>query len=264
MGAASSRGASACRIRTACGAARAIHLAARVRRRWPAPLQGDDASAARARGRHLGHRRRGARSAPAYADDGRERLHDITDTEHLEHLRDQFFAAAAHALKTPVAVIKAHVQLLSARPGRSSAARGRGRPPVRSHRPPGPEPARAVARALAHRCSCTRREVDLGPLVESKAARRRLARLAAARGAGRRRGSPRVHADAERLELGICELDRRGVAVPRSPDAAALQLARCDGDRRRSPCATRRCRRSSARSRPTASTTTSASAAASR
>ena len=28
-------------------------------------------------------------------------MHDITDTEHLERLRDQFFAAAAHSLKTP-------------------------------------------------------------------------------------------------------------------------------------------------------------------
>jgi hypothetical protein len=39
-------------------------------------------------------------------------MHDITDTEHLERLRDQFFAAAAHSLKTPVAVIKADAQLL--------------------------------------------------------------------------------------------------------------------------------------------------------
>src|SRR5204862_1789898 len=34
-------------------------------------------------------------------------MHDVTDTDHLEQLRDQFFAAAAHSLKTPVAVIKA-------------------------------------------------------------------------------------------------------------------------------------------------------------
>jgi signal transduction histidine kinase len=40
-------------------------------------------------------------------------LHDITVPEHLERLRDQFFAAAAHSLKTPVAVIKAQVQVLS-------------------------------------------------------------------------------------------------------------------------------------------------------
>jgi signal transduction histidine kinase len=39
-------------------------------------------------------------------------MHDITDTEHLEHIRDQFFAAAAHSLKTPLAIIKADVQAL--------------------------------------------------------------------------------------------------------------------------------------------------------
>jgi nitrogen-specific signal transduction histidine kinase len=39
-------------------------------------------------------------------------MHDITDSEYLERLRDQFFAAAAHSLKTPVAVIKADVQVL--------------------------------------------------------------------------------------------------------------------------------------------------------
>jgi signal transduction histidine kinase len=38
-------------------------------------------------------------------------MHDITDSEYLERLRDQFFAAAAHSLKTPVAVIKADVQI---------------------------------------------------------------------------------------------------------------------------------------------------------
>ncbi len=40
-------------------------------------------------------------------------MHDITDSEHLDRLRDQFFAAAAHSLKTPVAVIKANAQVLS-------------------------------------------------------------------------------------------------------------------------------------------------------
>jgi signal transduction histidine kinase len=53
-------------------------------------------------------------------------MHDITHSEHLERLRDQFFAGAAHSLKTPVAVIKANAQLLgrSATPAlrRSTAA----------------------------------------------------------------------------------------------------------------------------------------------
>lgn len=40
-------------------------------------------------------------------------MHDITASEHLEDLRDEFLAAAAHSLKTPVAVIKAHTQVLA-------------------------------------------------------------------------------------------------------------------------------------------------------
>ena len=39
-------------------------------------------------------------------------MHDITDTEHLDRMRDQFFAAAAHSLKTPLAIVKADVQAL--------------------------------------------------------------------------------------------------------------------------------------------------------
>jgi signal transduction histidine kinase len=45
-------------------------------------------------------------------------LHDITDTEHLDQLRDGFFAAAAHTLKTPIAIIKANVQLAARAPTR--------------------------------------------------------------------------------------------------------------------------------------------------
>jgi PAS domain-containing protein len=39
-------------------------------------------------------------------------MHDITDAENLERDRDRLFAAAAHALKTPVAIIKANVQYM--------------------------------------------------------------------------------------------------------------------------------------------------------
>lgn len=40
-------------------------------------------------------------------------MHDITDNEQFEAMRDQFMSAAAHYLKTPVAIIKANVQYLS-------------------------------------------------------------------------------------------------------------------------------------------------------
>jgi signal transduction histidine kinase len=53
-------------------------------------------------------------------------MRDVTETEHLDLARDEFFASAAHALKTPVAIIKAHAQILSASVGprfaRSTAA----------------------------------------------------------------------------------------------------------------------------------------------
>jgi PAS domain S-box-containing protein len=39
-------------------------------------------------------------------------MHDITVLEQLEHVRDQFFASAAHAIKTPIAVLKAQLHIL--------------------------------------------------------------------------------------------------------------------------------------------------------
>jgi signal transduction histidine kinase len=52
-------------------------------------------------------------------------LRDITEVENLDRLRDQLFAAAAHSLKTPVAIIKANAQKLetvATAPQRSLAA----------------------------------------------------------------------------------------------------------------------------------------------
>src|SRR5690606_38072860 len=40
-------------------------------------------------------------------------LHDITVSEQLDQLRNRFFAAAAHCLKTPVTTIKAHAQVFT-------------------------------------------------------------------------------------------------------------------------------------------------------
>jgi signal transduction histidine kinase len=44
-------------------------------------------------------------------------FHDVTEHVRLERVRDEFFAAAAHSLKTPVAILKAHAQMLSRRAG---------------------------------------------------------------------------------------------------------------------------------------------------
>jgi signal transduction histidine kinase len=38
-------------------------------------------------------------------------IRDVTDLSRLDELRDQFFASAAHTIKTPVAILKAQLQL---------------------------------------------------------------------------------------------------------------------------------------------------------
>lgn len=57
-----------------------------------------------------------AAAVRVYADETPELVvsvfRDITEAEQLSRLRDQFFAHAAHALKTPIAVIKANAQAL--------------------------------------------------------------------------------------------------------------------------------------------------------
>jgi len=42
-------------------------------------------------------------------------MHDITATEHMDRLRDELFTETAHALKTPISVIKSASQVLAAR-----------------------------------------------------------------------------------------------------------------------------------------------------
>ena len=39
-------------------------------------------------------------------------IHDVTEIERIEHVRDQFMSAAAHAFRTPVAVIRTQAHLL--------------------------------------------------------------------------------------------------------------------------------------------------------
>jgi two-component system, OmpR family, phosphate regulon sensor histidine kinase PhoR len=40
-------------------------------------------------------------------------MHDITQLERIEQMRDEFVSSAAHVLRTPVAIIKAHIELLA-------------------------------------------------------------------------------------------------------------------------------------------------------
>jgi signal transduction histidine kinase len=134
-------------------------------------------------------------------------MRDITDSENLERLRDQFFAAAAHALKTPVAIVKANAQLMS-------------RAPRAEHGHATPAHAQAMA-AINRQCSRIDRMVQ-NMLVLSRARSRSLrlyfdevelaplvAQIAREMASDERRNdihaevtaSPRVLADPERLAL---------------------------------------------------------------
>jgi signal transduction histidine kinase len=132
-------------------------------------------------------------------------LHDITTSEHLDRIRDQFFAAAAHSLKTPVAVIKGNAQLLS-----RSAAPGLLRSTAAIERQCG-RIDRLVQNLLLlarHRSGTLRlhaTELELAPLVEqvvhemsaASAAHEVLARLG---------DSPRIHADRDSLATALRNL----------------------------------------------------------
>ena len=193
-------------------------------------------------------------------------MHDITDSENLERLRDQFFAAAAHALKTPVAIIKANAQLMC-RPAAPARA-GAGQLPAGD----GGDHPRSAAASIAwcRTCWCCRArgrgrlrlyfdEVELAPLV---------AQVAREMAADERRNdihaevvaSPRVLADAERLSLvlrNVIEEAQRG-SVAGTPVTVRVSAARAGrGDHRRlsRAAAPRR-----GRSPPRTNTTTWASA----
>jgi signal transduction histidine kinase len=170
-----------------------------------------------------------AAAVRVYADDRPEAvvsvMHDITESERMNTLRDQFFAAAAHALKTPVAVIKANAQLLLT---------------------VGAGPARDAAVAIGQQCDrmdllvqnlfvvgrirtqslrLYPQEVELLPLVEQVVA------FVAARSTEHPIGTelsvrpqPRVHADQERLTLVLRNLLDEAVqlSVPSEPITVLL------------------------------------------
>jgi NtrC-family two-component system sensor histidine kinase KinB len=151
-------------------------------------------------------------------------LHDITDSEHLEQLRDRFFMAAAHALKTPVAIIKANVQLTR----RSSAA---DRPSLfaierqcdRIDRLV--QNLQIVSRARSGSLELFLREMDLAPLVVDTADE--LESLKWARAVRVEiEASPSVYGDRERLATVIRNLCHEALqdSVPKSTLALRLQM----------------------------------------
>ena len=150
-------------------------------------------------------------------------LHDITASEHLARMRDEFLAAAAHALKTPVTIIKTNVQTITAGdlvqlPETIAAIE---RQCSRIDRIV--QNLLVLARTRSRTLQLRHDDVDLAPLVE------RIAQEMAAAVWQRSvrsdvKGSPRVRADEDRLGLSLRNLIDRGCrsAVPGS--SVTLQL----------------------------------------
>ena len=145
-------------------------------------------------------------------------MHDITDAAQFERLRDDFFAAAAHSLKTPVAVIKTNAEIVSigdaAMGSESAAAIKRQCERIDLLL----ENLLVLARVGSNTLQLYPRDVDLRSLVERVVQQQVAARsprdvkcdLA---------GSPRVHADAERLALALRNLvdSAYHLSTPKSP-----------------------------------------------
>ena len=126
-------------------------------------------------------------------------MHDITESDQLERLRDTFFAAAAHSLKTPVAILKANAQLLTRggsvqRAGAESIERQCERVDRLVQN------LLVIARARSRSLQLYPNELDLAPFVEAiardmaKDSRRHTLRTELS-------ATPRVRADEERLAL---------------------------------------------------------------
>jgi len=164
-------------------------------------------------------------------------MHDITAAEHLERLRDQFLAAAAHTLKTPVAIIKANAQaILAGETTRlAQASRAIDRQCARIDRLV--QNLLVLSRVRSESLELFMQELDLAPMIE------RIASEIARRSApGNPRAQiealPRVHADRERLELAHHNLieDRARSAQPGSaitvtltqPERDAVITVSCD------------------------------------
>jgi K+-sensing histidine kinase KdpD len=131
-------------------------------------------------------------------------LHDITASENLDRLRDQFLAAAAHSLKTPVAVIKADAQALLPvvpQPHQSLAA-SLERQSNRLDRLV--QNLMVLARARSHALELYPTEIELEPLLEGVARESTWSYRHEVR--AEVTNAPRVYADAERLRLVVRNL----------------------------------------------------------
>jgi signal transduction histidine kinase len=158
-------------------------------------------------------------------------MHDVTDTDNLEQLRDRFFAAAAHALKTPVAIIKANVQFISrGSPGAlqpSLAAVERQCDRIDRL----VQNLQVVSRARSHSLELKMQPTELGPLVLQ------VVREIGPAGAARVihadiASSPVVYGDRERLATAIRNSIHEAMrgSTPRTPVRLTLSANPCDAE----------------------------------
>ncbi len=154
-------------------------------------------------------------------------MHDITESEQFERLRDSFFAAAAHSLKTPVAILKANAQLLVRGGSAQRAAESIERQCDRVDRLV--QNLLVVARVRSQSLQLYPSDVDLAPLVESiasdmaKDSRRHTLRTEIS-------AAPRVRADEERLSLVLRNMIESAFRSAKQGTALTVLLTQHDGD----------------------------------
>lgn len=155
-------------------------------------------------------------------------MHDITATHHLERLRDELFTAAAHALKTPVSVIKGASQALS------SLAPSNLRPPTaiierqcaRIERLV--ENLLTVSRIRSGTLQLYLADVELAPLVEDVA--REVTRHVPADLHVQFDSLPRVRADRERLVMVLRNAIYAATRSSRPGGPVSIRLGSCGAD----------------------------------
>jgi signal transduction histidine kinase len=149
-------------------------------------------------------------------------MHDITADENLARLRDQFFSAAAHALKTPVAIIKANVQLMGSSTQRIPAsALAVQRQCDRIDQIV--QNLLIVSRARTHTLHLYPEQMELSPLLESTA--HDLVTTNFAPGVETDVvGSPPIRGDRERLQLVVRNLAYEALIAARPKTPLTLRL----------------------------------------
>jgi PAS domain S-box-containing protein len=156
-------------------------------------------------------------------------IHDTTAQETFERMRDDLFAAVAHALRTPVAVIKGNAELLAegglGRLSRATAAIDRQCGRIERLI----ENLLVVARARSGSFRLHPVELELSPLVEEVVAEMQ---RAAMRHSLRAEigGTPRVFGDRERLATALRDLIEGALRSSAQGTPVIVSLAQHEGD----------------------------------